>query len=125
MDMSSMLWPDLTLGNVYPVIGIEGAYYRLLGDLGKPFLYKKVRFKVVDPQKDESWIRSRDKRVGEIWYPREFMRKNFFESFFSGDSDAAIALELYIEALFEKKSELVMRATRPVGNTHVISRKMI
>ena len=41
---------DLTSGQPYVVIGIEGDDLRILNDAGRPFLYPPDLFSVIDPR---------------------------------------------------------------------------
>ena len=49
-------YPDLTPDQPYPVIGIEADDLRILNDQGRPFLYPRELFAVVDAQEPSDWV---------------------------------------------------------------------
>jgi hypothetical protein len=48
--------PDLTLGHPYVVLGIEADDLRILNDQGRPYLYPREVFIVVDAREPEDWL---------------------------------------------------------------------
>jgi hypothetical protein len=104
-DPDGKLFPDLTYGNVYAVIGIEGNYYRLLGDHGLPFLYHKSRFDVTDPEKEPDWIGKTDELIGEIWYPERLMDDGIFEDYFSYNSEAMGSVIVTVSKMSKRRTD--------------------
>ena len=62
----SKAWPELTLGNVYRVLGISNAYFRLISDAGDPILFNRNAFELVDPVQPSDWI-SEHGEEGELY----------------------------------------------------------
>lgn len=56
-------YPDLTQRQPYVVIGIEADDYRILNDAGRPYLYPRAVFQVVDAREPEDWLTSTVKTV--------------------------------------------------------------
>jgi hypothetical protein len=54
-------YPDLTPGQPYLVLGIEADDFRILNDQGRPYLYPREIFTVVDPREPDDWV----KELGE------------------------------------------------------------
>jgi len=81
-------YPDLTYGQYYVLIGIEADDFRLLNDLGRPYLYPPHLFEVVDPQKPSEWA-TEIGEAGEVYtYPPKLNQVGFFEDFFDGEKRA-------------------------------------
>jgi len=121
IDPGKKLHPDITKGNIYSILGIEGENYRLIGDLGKPYLYNKSRFEPVEIDKGNDWIKIDDINVGEISYPvAQFTETNFFEEYFLYNFEAIAEIIFYASRIREKKmakiydKELVNKLTRPI-----------
>jgi hypothetical protein len=73
---------DLTVGQNYSVIGIECDDYRVLSDLGKPYLYSAAIFTVIDATESPDW-RSEIGAEGERYaYSPLLNAPGFFEDFF-------------------------------------------
>ncbi len=49
-------YSDLTAGQPYIVIGIEADDFRILNDLGRPFLYPASLFTLVDKREPLDWL---------------------------------------------------------------------
>src|SRR5437762_13295222 len=47
---------DLTPRQPYVVIGIEGDDYRILDDAGRPYLYPRGMFQVLDAREPRDWV---------------------------------------------------------------------
>lgn len=95
--------PDLTNGNLYSVIGIEGSYYRILGDLGFPFLYHKSRFEVVDSEEENDWVHDEVTEVGFLRYPEGLMDDDVFRDFFKGRTRAIVTVRRHASRITGRK----------------------
>lgn len=84
----SARYPDLTPGQPYVVIGIEGDDYRILNDAGRPYLYPRGRFAVVDAREPGDWISEYGEDGERYAYPAPLNHPGFFEDFFDGKSKA-------------------------------------
>lgn len=80
---------DLTPGQHYLVIGIEADDYRILNDLGRPFLYPADHFLVVERREPEDWVTDFGDEGERYLYPPELNNPGFFEDFFD-ENPAAI-----------------------------------
>ena len=49
-------YPDLTPDHPYVVLGIEADDFRILNDVGRPYLYPHELFEVVDSREPEDWV---------------------------------------------------------------------
>jgi hypothetical protein len=49
-------YPDLTPGQPYLVLGIEADDFRILNDRGRPYLYPREIFTVVDAREPDDWV---------------------------------------------------------------------
>ena len=83
--------PDLTPGELYPVIGIEAGDLRLLNDQGRPYLYPADLFEVVDAREPGEWVRERGEDDERYAYPPPLSRIGFFEDFFDGEPSTVMA----------------------------------
>ena len=81
-------YPDLTPDHPYVVIGIEADDYRLLNDHGRPYLYPRDLFEVVDPREPADWISEVGEEGERYAYPPSLNEVGFFEDFFDADTDA-------------------------------------
>ena len=73
---------DLTPGQAYVVIGIEADDFRILNDAGRPFLYPRRLFAVVDSEEPSDWVTEYGED-GECYsYPPPLNKPGFFEDFF-------------------------------------------
>ncbi len=75
---------DLALGQPYRVIGIEAGDYRILNDLGRPYLYPSRLFKVLDAREPEDWVHEIGEEQERYAYPEPLNAPGFFEDFFDG-----------------------------------------
>jgi hypothetical protein len=81
-------YPDLTLGQPYVVIGIEGNELRILNDAGRPYLYSPTLFKVIDAHEPADWVSDRGNEGERYAYPAPLNTPGFFEDFFDDKSKA-------------------------------------
>jgi hypothetical protein len=89
-------YQDLTVGNVYRVIGIEADDFRILNDEGLPYLYPHQLFAIVDDQEPRSWIIEYGDAGERYAYPSELNRVGFFEDYFDGDQEAIMVFHQYL-----------------------------
>jgi hypothetical protein len=69
----SRSYPELTVGNVYRVLGIEANNLRIISDAGEPTLFHPNAFEYVDPKQPSDWVEVRGDD-GELYaYPPELM----------------------------------------------------
>jgi len=73
---------DLTFGQSYVVIGIEADDLRILNDAGRPFLYPRNLFSVVDAQESVDWVTEFGEDGERYSYPPPLNKVGFFEDFF-------------------------------------------
>jgi hypothetical protein len=76
--------PDLSAGQLYCVIGIEANDYRILNDLGKPYLYPAQDFTLVDASEPMDWVSDVGTDGERYAYPPALNEPGFFEDFFDG-----------------------------------------
>ena len=79
---------DLTPGQPYVVIGIEGDHFRILNDAGRPYLYPPGLFKVLDPREPGDWVTELGEDGERYAYPAPLNGPGFFEDFFEDKSKA-------------------------------------
>jgi len=96
-------YSDLTVGNVYRVLGIEADSLRIMSDEGRPYLYPPKLFVVVDPTEPEDWITSYGTAGERYSYPREFNATGFFEDYFDDRPEAVAGFRGYVAKLFRTK----------------------
>ncbi len=87
---------DLTVGNVYEVIGIEAGDYRIMNDLGQPYLYPAAAFDIVDPAEAADWQSSTGPDDERYAYAPALAKPGFFEDYFDGDRRAMATLQTYL-----------------------------
>src|SRR5271163_4342237 len=90
---------DLTPGNVYRVIGIEADQYRIMNDVGRPYLYPPAAFQVVDAKEPRGWRVWHGDDGEKYAYPPELGQPGFFEDYFDGNRKAMATLHRYLGAL--------------------------
>lgn len=90
-------YADFTREKHYEVLGIEADDYRILNDEGKPYLYPRDLFVVVDPHESEEWITEYGAEGERYAYPKELSSAGFFEDWFEGDEQARAAFQAYLD----------------------------
>ncbi|MCI0630509.1 MAG: hypothetical protein L0Y44_07645 [Phycisphaerales bacterium] len=75
----------LTPGQLYPVIGIEADWYRIIDDDGGPYLYEPELFEVVNSREPSDWVIEQGEDGERYAYPRPLNRQYFFEDYHDGD----------------------------------------
>jgi hypothetical protein len=83
-------YKDLTPGQQYVVIGIEADDFRLLNDHGRPYLYPRSLFEVVDLREPSDWIVEMGEDGEKYAYPQSINNIGFFEDFFDGEEKAVV-----------------------------------
>ena len=91
----------LSPNRVYPVIGIECEYYRILGDDNSPILYPKCLFTMVDASVPDSWIRWEPSAEECFVRPPEMSERGFWERYFDGDPEAIAKFRAYLARVDE------------------------
>lgn len=81
-------YQDLTPGQQYMVIGIEADDFRVLNDKGRPYLYSRHLFEVVDSHEPADWLEEYGEDGERYAYPRPLNQAGFFEDFFDGKPEA-------------------------------------
>jgi hypothetical protein len=89
-------YQDLTLNNVYQVIGLEADEYRIINDEGQPYLYPPDIFTVVDPTEPDDWITAYGEDGERYAYPPELHHVGFFEDYFDDDPEAIAIFRQYL-----------------------------
>ena len=79
---------DLTFGQSYAVIGIEADDLRILNDAGRPFLYPRNLFSVIDAQEPVDWVTEFGDDGERYSYPPPLNKSGFFEDFFDQKAKA-------------------------------------
>lgn len=90
--------PYFTPGNIYRVIGIEADDFRIIDDTGKPYLYSRKEFDIIE-KGGEDWITQYGEDGEEYSYPKELMRPGFFEDYFDRDKKTIAIFDLYVSKL--------------------------
>jgi len=90
-----MPYQNIKPDNIYFVIGIEADYYRIINDLGKPYLYPPNIFHVIDDSEPNDWNTEYGDGGERYSYPIDLNEAGFFEDYFDGKEDA-ISLFWYI-----------------------------
>ena len=81
---------DLTFGQPYEVIGIEADDLRILDDVGRPFLYPRDLFALVDAQEPIDWVTEFGEDGERYSYPPALNKSGFFEDFFDEKRKAVV-----------------------------------
>jgi hypothetical protein len=74
-------YPDLTAGQAYVVIGIEADDLRILNDAGRPFLYPRRLFAVVDSQEPSDWVTEYGEEGERYSSPPVLNKEGFLRTF--------------------------------------------
>lgn len=79
---------DLTVNQLYGVIGVEADEFRILNDAGNPFLYPPRLFTVVDAREPADWVTEEGEDGERYAYPPPLNAPGFFEDFFDRKTKA-------------------------------------
>lgn len=88
LKRKNLRYQDLTFGQPYVVIGIEGDDLRILNDAGRPFLYPPDLFSLVDPREPIDWVTEFGDDGERYSYPPPINKSGFFEDFFDQKTKA-------------------------------------
>ena len=88
LPKSNGQYPDLTPGQNYVVIGIEADDFRILNDHGRPYLYPRHLFSVVDSREPGDWISELGEDHERYANPEPLNSSGFFEDFFDNKEQA-------------------------------------
>lgn len=97
---------DLTPGNVYRVIGIEADDFRIMNDVGQPYLYPHRLFRVVEASHNPDWKHTVGTEGEAYAYPRPLAAPGFFEDYFDGIPAAVEALHTYLRTSPHMKTKV-------------------
>ena len=98
---------SLSVGNIYRVIGMESNSYRILSDIGEPYLYSSENFEIIE-KGGEDWITlSHDGK--EYSYPSEFGDYFFEEYFETYDLKKRTMIRRYLEKLIAEEMKMKKR----------------
>lgn len=89
-------YQDLTIGNIYNVIGIEADDFRIINDEGQPYLYPPALFSIVDKNEPEDWLTEYGEDGERYAYPPELGQVGFFEDYFDDDPKAIAIFRQYL-----------------------------
>jgi hypothetical protein len=81
-------YPDLIAGQNYVVIGVEADDFRILNDHGRPFLYARDLFIVVDAREPNDWVVEVGDDGERYAYPPPLNACGFFEDYFDARPEA-------------------------------------
>lgn len=81
-------YPDLTPVQPYVVLGIEADDLRILNDQGRPYLYPKEIFAVIDAREPDDWVNELGEDNERYAYPPPLNDSGFFEDYFDGKPEA-------------------------------------
>jgi len=104
----SKAYPELTVGNVYRVFGIEADSFRIISDAGEPTLFNPRAFEFEDAKHPSDWV-SQQGSEGELYaYPPELLDPpGFFEAFFDYDMRVRAKFHAYVHRLCHEESALL------------------
>jgi hypothetical protein len=103
-------YQDLTLHNIYQVLGIEADDYRIINDNGLPYLYSADLFTMVDSEEPKEWVTEYGEDGERYAYPPELNRVGFFEDYFDGQTETIIAFHQYLAQRGRSSVKLSSRA---------------
>ncbi len=81
-------YQDLTPGQPYVVLGIEADDLRVLNDQGRPFLYPRKIWHVVDAREPNDWVSELGDENERYAYPPALNGRGFFEDYFDSKPEA-------------------------------------
>lgn len=81
-------YPDLSPSQWYVVIGIEADDLRILNDQGRPYLYPRELFAVIEKSEPGDWVIEIGDEGERYAYPAELNTPGFFEDFFDAKAEA-------------------------------------
>jgi hypothetical protein len=106
---------DLTLDQPYVVMGIEGDDLRILNDSGRPYLYPRNLFSVINSTEPNDWITEFGQDRERYSYPPALSKPGFFEDFFEEKSNAVATFWHVVNQRLPTTSETVGLTDRATG----------
>jgi len=88
LKRKSSKYRDLSTRQPYVVIGIEADDFRILNKMGRPYLYPKHLFVLVDKRTPADWVTECGEDGERYAYPPALNKPGFFEDFFDHKSKA-------------------------------------
>ena len=88
LKRQSSRYRDLSTRQPYTVIGIEVDDFRILNDAGRPYLYPRLFFRVIDWREPADWVTEVGSDGERYAYPPPFNSPGFFEDFFDDKPNA-------------------------------------
>lgn len=70
------------------MIGVEADHFRILNDVGRPFLYPPALFSLVDSREPVDWVTEFGDDGERYSYPPPLNKSGFFEDFFDQKAKA-------------------------------------
>ena len=104
---------DLTFGQPYVVIGIEADDLRVLNDAGRPFLYPRDLFSLVDAQEPIDWLTQFGEDGERYSYPPPLNKVGFFEDFFEEKRKAVVTFRRVVNRRLAASQRRVASPRRP------------
>ena len=98
-------YSTLTPGNVYRVLGIEYASWRIVDDAGEPILFSPHAFEVVDPREPDDWIETRDEDGERHAGPAAFSARAFYDDWHERVPEVRARLGGYLHLLCIREAE--------------------
>jgi len=92
---------EMTIGNVYEVIGVEADYYRIIDDNNEPFLYSPLQFKIIDPKQPDFWVTEKGEDGESYSYPFSWLKEGYFEDFHDNNKSVIKHFWSECERLYE------------------------
>ena len=100
-SFNGVQYGDLTLGNVYRVLGIEADDLRIISDEGRPYLFPPELFEIVDSSPEPDWV-TRSEAGSFYAYAPELGAPGFFEDYFNDVPTAVGTFRQYVSKLFRR-----------------------
>lgn len=102
IDESDPSYKDLIEGNIYFVWETELNWYRIIGYLGKPYLYGKKRFEIIDDEMNTDWEKKSSEDDQNIYFQVPQLRGYLFERYFDNERGAIKIFENYVLCKFKE-----------------------
>lgn len=94
VEDADIVW--ITKGNIYPVLGIDAEFYRIIDDQKEPILYRKENFDIVDSAIPDHWVKIEYPDGDYYIDPLEFSEPGFYEDYFDGLPQVVKIYERYL-----------------------------
>lgn len=87
----------LSVGYTYEVLAIDGEFYRIIDDVGRPLLFERQNFIVSDNEVPDEWVTKNENTPRFYYGPSEFLVTDyFFEDYCDGRPYATAIYNDYI-----------------------------